>query len=124
MKRDSKTTKNFKLLGIGRFRNRLLKQSALTSVQFSSVAQSCPTLCNLKDYSKPGFPVQHPLPELTQTHVHRVSDAIQPSHPLSSPSLLPSIFLTSGSFLMSQYFASGNQSIRASASVLILLMNV
>ena len=54
--------------------------------QFSSVAQSCPTLCDPMDYSLPGFPVRHQLPELAQTHVHWVSDAIQPSHPLSSPS--------------------------------------
>ena len=56
------------------------------SDQFSSVAQSCPTLCNPTDCSTPGFPVHHQLPELTQTHVHQVSDAIQPSHPLLSPS--------------------------------------
>ena len=55
--------------------------------QFSSVAQLCPTLCNPMHCSMPGFPVYHQLPELTQIHVHRVSDAIQPSHPLSSPSL-------------------------------------
>ena len=55
-------------------------------LQFSSVAQSCPTLCDPMDCSRPGFPVLHQLPELTQTHVHWVSDAIQPSHPLSSPS--------------------------------------
>ena len=53
----------------------------------SSVAQSCLTLCGPMDCSIPGFPVHHQLPELTQTHVHRVGDAIQPSHPLSSPSL-------------------------------------
>ena len=58
----------------------------LSSVQFSSVAQSCPTLCNPMTRSTPGLPVHHQLPEFTQTHVHRVSDAIQPSHPLSSPS--------------------------------------
>ena len=52
----------------------------------SSVPQSCPTLCNPMDCSTPGFPFYHQLPELAQTHVHRVSDAIQPSHPLSSPS--------------------------------------
>ena len=57
------------------------------SVQFSSVAQSCPTLCNPMDCSMPGFPVLHQLLESTQTHVHRVSNAIQPSHPLSFPSL-------------------------------------
>ena len=56
------------------------------SVQFSSVAQSCLTLCDPMDGSAPGFPVHHQLPELTQTHAHWVGDAIQPSHPLSSPS--------------------------------------
>ena len=56
------------------------------SVQFSSVTQSCPTLCDPMNSSTPGLPVQHQLPELTQTHVHWVSDAIQPSHPLSFPS--------------------------------------
>ena len=55
-------------------------------IQFSSVAQSCPTLCNLMNRSTPGLPVHPQLPEFTQTHVHRVSDASQPSHPLSSPS--------------------------------------
>ena len=54
-------------------------------IQFSSVAQSCPTLCDPMNRSTPGLPVHHQLPEFTQTHVHRVSDAIQPSHPLSSP---------------------------------------
>ena len=57
-----------------------------TSVQFSSVAQSCPTLCNSMDCSTLGLPVHHQLPEFTQTHVHWVGDAIQPSHPLPSPS--------------------------------------
>ena len=57
------------------------------SVQFSSVTQSCPTLCEPMNRSTPGLSVHHQLPELTQTHVHQVSDAIQPSHPLSSPSL-------------------------------------
>ena len=55
-------------------------------IQFSSVAQSCPTLCDPMNCSTPGLPVHHQLPEFTQTHIHRVSDAIQPSHPLSSPS--------------------------------------
>ena len=54
--------------------------------QFSSVAQSCPTLCNSMNCNTPGLPVHHQLPEFTQTHVHWVGDAIQPSHPLSSPS--------------------------------------
>ena len=56
------------------------------SDQIRSVTQSCPTLCNPMNRSMPGLPVHHQLPEFTQTHVHRVSDAIQPSHPLSSPS--------------------------------------
>ena len=56
------------------------------SVQFSSVAQSCLTLCNPVNHSMPGLPVHHQIPEFTQTHVHRASDAIQPSHPLLSPS--------------------------------------
>ena len=60
--------------------------------QFSSVAQSCPTLCDPMDCSTPGLPVHHQLPESTQTHIHCVGDAIQPSHPLSSPLLLPSLF--------------------------------
>ena len=56
------------------------------SVQFSSVAQSCLTLCDPMNRSTPGLPVHHQLLEFTQTHIHRVGDAIQPSHPLSSPS--------------------------------------
>ena len=56
------------------------------SVQFSSVAQSCPTLCDPMNHSMPGLPVHHQLLEFTQTHVHRIGDAIQPSHPLSSTS--------------------------------------
>ena len=61
----------------------------IQSVQFSSVAQSCPTLCDLMNRSMPGLPVHHQLPEFIQTHVHRIGDAIQPSHPLSSPSPAP-----------------------------------
>ena len=56
------------------------------SVQFSSVAQSCPSLCDPMNHSTPGLPVHHQHPEFTQIHVHRVSDAIRPSHSLSSPS--------------------------------------
>ena len=59
---------------------------AFSSIQFSSLAQSCPTLCDPMNRSTPGLPVYHQLPEFTETYVHRVSDAIQPSHPLSSPS--------------------------------------
>ena len=57
-----------------------------STVQFSSVAQSCPTLCDPMNCSTPGLPVHHQLPEFTHTQLHQVSDAIQPSHPLSSPS--------------------------------------
>ena len=60
--------------------------SGLVSVQFSSYAQLCLTLCNRMDCSMPGLPVHHQLPELAQTHVHRVGDAIQASHPLPLPS--------------------------------------
>ena len=60
--------------------------STLRSDQIRSVAQSCPTLCDPMNHSTPGLPVPHQLPVFTETHVHRVSDAIQPSHPLSSPS--------------------------------------
>ena len=59
---------------------------SISSVQFSSVAQSFPTLCDPMNRSMPGLPVHHQLPEFTQTRIHRVSDVIQPSHPLSSPS--------------------------------------
>ena len=69
--------------------NSLQIPSPVSSVQLSSVAQSCPTLCDPMDCSTPGLPVRHQLPEFTQIHVHRVSDAIQPSHPLSSPSPTP-----------------------------------
>ena len=60
--------------------------NTISLVQFSSVAQSCPTLCDSMNRSTPGLPVHHQLPEFTQTHVHWVGDAIQPSRPLSSPS--------------------------------------
>ena len=67
-------------------KNLILYILPFSSVQFSSVTQSCPTLCNPMNHSTPGLPVHHQLPEFTQIHIHRVSDAIQPSHPLSSPS--------------------------------------
>ena len=70
---------------------------ALYSVQFSSVAQLCLNLCNPMDCSTPGFHVHHQFPEFTQTHVHRVSDAIQPSHPMLFPSP-PAFNLSQGLF--------------------------
>ena len=84
------------------------------SVQFSSVTQSCLTLCNPMNHSMPGLPVLHPLLESTQTHVHRVGDAIQPSHPLSSPSP-PTLNFFQHQGLFSWFFTSGGQSIGASA---------
>ena len=92
----------------------------------SSVAQSCLTLCDPMNHSTPGLPVHHQLPEFTQTHVHRVSDAIQASHPLSSVpfSSCPQSLPASEYFPMSQLFAWGGQSIGVSAlaSVLPLYM--
>ena len=87
--------------------------------QFSSVTQSYPTLCNPMDCSTPGFPGHHQLSELAQIHVHRIGDAIQPSHPLLSPS--------PPTFNLSQHqglFQSGGQSIGVSASASVLPMNV
>ena len=89
------------------------QEKQFISVQFSPVTQSCPTLCDLVDCSTPGFPVHHQLLELAQTHVHRVNDATQPSHPLLSPC-----------FPMSRFFTSGGQSIGASASASVLPMNI
>ena len=77
-------------------------------VQFSSVAQSCLTVCDPVDCSTPGLPVHHQLPELTQTHAHGVSDAIQPSHVVPFASCLQS-FPASGSFQMSQLFPSAGK---------------
>ena len=89
---------------------------------YCSVAQSCPTLCNPKHCSTPGFPNLHCLPEFAPTHVYWVDDAIQPSHLLSPPSPALSLSQHQGLFPMSQLFASGGQSIGASA--LVLLMNI
>ena len=96
----------------------------LSSVQFISVTQSCLTLCDPMNRSTPGLPVHHQLPGFTQTHVHRVGDAIQPSHPLSSPSSpAPNHSQHQGSFPMSQLFTWGGQSIGVSASSSVLPMN-
>ena len=80
---DSKKKKNPAVFAGSNF---LLAEFMFSSVQFSSVAQSRPTLHDPMNHSTPVLPVHHQLPEFTQTHIHRVSDAIQPSHPLSSPS--------------------------------------
>ena len=91
------------------------------SVQFSSIAQSCLTLCYPMNYSMPGLPVHHQLLESTQMHVHWVSDAIQPSHPLSSLSS-PALNLSQHQGLF-QWVSSGGQSIGVSASTSVPLMN-
>ena len=68
------------------FKEESVLSTSISSVRIRSVTQSCPTLGDPMNCSTPGLPVHHQLPEFTQTHVHRVSDAIQPSHPLASPS--------------------------------------
>ena len=94
-------------------------------VQFRSVVQSCLTLYDPMDCSTPGLPVHHQCLELTQTHVHRVGDAIQPSDPLSSPSS-PAFNLSQhqGLFKWVSSFASGGQSIGVSALASVLPMNI
>ena len=91
----------------------------------SSVSQSYPTVCDPTNHSTLGLPVHRQLPESSQTHVHWVGDAIQPSHPLSAPSppALNLSFPASESFQMSQRFTSGGQSIGVSASASVLPMN-
>ena len=92
--------------------------------QCSSVAQSCPTLCDPMNHSTPGLSVHHQLPEFTQTHVHWVGDAIQTSSSVIPFSYCLQSFQASGSFQMSQFFASGGQSIGVSASATVLPMNI
>ena len=93
------------------------------SVQFSSVAQLCLTLSDPMNHSTPGLPVHHQLPEFTQTHVHRVSDAIQPSHPVVPFTSCPQSLPASESFPMSQLFPWGGQSTGVSALASVLPMN-
>ena len=90
------------------------------------VPQLCLILCDPMDCSTPGFPVHHHIPEFSQIHVNWVSDAIQLSHPLSSPCppSCPQSFPASGSFPTSWFFASGGQSVGASASASVLPMNI
>ena len=95
-----------------------------SSVQFSSVSQSCLTLCDPMDCSMSGPPVHHKLLKFTQIHVHQVCDAIQPSQPIIPFSSCLQSFPASGSFQMSQFFASGGQSIGVSASTSDLPMNI
>ena len=92
----------------------------IDSVQFSSVAQLCPTLCDPMNRSTPGLPVHHQLPEFTQSHVHQVGDAIQPSHPMSSPSP-PAFNLSQHQDLPNELAL--RQSIGVLASTSVFLMN-
>ena len=92
--------------------------------QFSSVAQTCPTLCDPMNHSVPGLPVYHQFLEFIQTHIHWVGEAIQPISSSVIPfSSCPQSFPASGSFQMSQFLASGGLSIGVSASTSVLPVN-
>ena len=93
------------------------------SIQFISVAQSCPTLCDPINCSTPGLPVHHQLLEFTRTHVYWVGDAIQSSHPVVPFSSCRQSYLASESLQMSQLFTSGGQSSGVSASTSVLPIN-
>ena len=94
----------------------------MKSVQFSSVTQLCPTLCDPINCSMPGLPVHHQHPELTQTHIHWVGDAIQPSHSLSSPSP-PALNLSQHQDLF-KWVSYSHQVAKVSASASVLPMNI
>ena len=100
-----------------------LANTSISSVQFNSVTQLCLTLCDPMDCRTPDLPVHHQLPEFIQTHVHWVSDAIQPSYSVTPFSSHLQSFPSSGSFQMIQFFTSGAQSIGVSASTSVLPMN-
>ena len=89
----------------GDFQSFLITMTMSVSQSVSSVARSCPTLCDPMNRSTLGLPVHHKVPEFTQTHAHRVGDAIQPSHPVVPFSSCPQSLQVSGSFPMSQLFA-------------------
>ena len=99
-------------------------ESKYLTLQYISIAQLCPTLCYPMDFSTPGFSGLHHLPALAQTHVHQVSDAIQPSCLRYSLSSCLQSFPASGPFLKSWLCTSGGQSIGASASASVLPMNI
>ena len=107
---------------IDKFRLKLKIVGKITRsfIQFSSVTQWCPTLCDSMDHSMPSLSVRHQLPEFTQTHIHQVSDAIQPSHPLSSPSPPAPNPSQQQSFPMRQLFPRGGQSTGVSALASVL----
>ena len=113
-----------------------ISSQVFCSVQFSSVAQSCPTLCDPMNHSRPGIPVHLQLPEFTQTHVHLVSDAIQPSHPLSHEvvgpeamifvfwmlSFKPTYSLSSFTFIKRLFSSSSLSDIRVVSSAYLRLL--
>ena len=107
---------NFILPSNGRMR--------LSMVLFSSLTQLCPTLCHPMECSTPGFPVYQQLPELTQIHVYRVGDAIQPSHPLLSPCPLAFYLFQHQGLFQWVIFTSGGQRIGVSALASVLAMNI
>ena len=110
-----------------RWKQKVLEQrreSTYLLVQFSSVTQLCPILCDPMDCSTPGLPVHHPLPGFTETHVHWVGDTIQPSSSVIPFSSRLQSFPASGSFPVSQFFPSGGRSIGLSASASVLTMNI
>ena len=104
-------------------KTKIMASGPISSVQFSSVAQLCPTLCDPMNHSTTGLPVHQQLLEFTQTHVHRVRDAIQPSHPLSSPSPPAPNPSHHQSFPMNQLFAWSGQSTGVSAWASVLPIN-
>ena len=106
------------------WRLRKMKDRVNLSQSVSSVTQSCLTFCDPMECSTPGFPVHHQVPELTQTHVHQVGDAIQPSHPVAAFSYPLQSFPASESFQMSQFFASSGQNTGVSASTSVIPMNI
>ena len=114
---------NSLLVSRKRFKKKCYKVWNCHFLGFSSVAQSCPTLCDPMNCSTPGLLVDHQLPEFTQTCIHRVSDAIQPSYHLSSPSPPAPNPFQQQSFPVSQLFAWGGQSTGVSASASVLPMN-
>ena len=101
----------------------VLQARILRWVQFSSVIQLCPALCNPMNCSTPGLPVPHPLSEFAQVHVHCIGDDVQPSYP-PTPSSLPSIFSSIRDFSVSQLFASDDQKTGTSASASVLPVSV
>ena len=107
-------------------KNCSIKNASIATIDnsYCSITKSCLTLCNPMNCSIPGLPVPHHLPEFVQVHVHPVSDAIQPSHPVTPFSSCPQSFPGPGSSPVSQLFPSGDQSIGASASASVLPMNI